>query len=254
MNDNEIYRACCNNDYTSLKNLLKKGGQNLLEQINDGNCNSLAVACRNTNIPIVKLLLKHGAKPGRYRIRNDYLYTSYNDGYLNNTDLLLNACSVNNIPLIKLLVKYGAINKHLDYRICIDILKCVYDQDNIYVFELLLQNGILNKSSIIHDFNSSFSYNNYNDSYCELLHKACYENNMIMIKLMIKYSINANYYKNDTSAICIAIRSRNFILLNLLLKNGAKVYTLDNHNNESILYKLSKQKDIGSLALVLEMF
>lgn len=101
INDSLLYQAVVNNDTTTIKDLVGKGGNiNFVTQQGWAKVNLLITAVNKKNIEAVNVLLQNGAD------------VNWEDGF--NTTALMYAASIGNIPIIKYLLDNGADIKHKD--------------------------------------------------------------------------------------------------------------------------------------------
>lgn len=103
MNDSLLYQAVVNNDTTTIKDLVSKGGNvNFVKQQGWVKVNLLITAVNKKNIEAVKVLLQNGAD------------INWGDGF--NTTALMYAASSGNIEIVNLLLINGADIKHKDQQ------------------------------------------------------------------------------------------------------------------------------------------
>ena len=174
-----IIQACLLGNLEMVKILIEKG-------IDINNHNLLENACQGGNLKIVKLLVKNNIK-----IDKKIIYS------------ITQACKENNYEIVKFLIdicnkKDIKIKKIISHY---DLLEIAYENDNLKIMEILLQNEIEIK-------NKHFEW-------------ICKNNKLEMLKLVFKYGRNLNF--KDAAKIAVQNRFDNMIdylqSINLITKS-----------------------------------
>lgn len=163
----------------------------------------------NGNLPLIKTLLNEGVD------------INYND----NGTALIYAVSVEDINIIKFLLKNGAdINETTNKNDDDDLSDDFYDK----------------ALSGIDTYNNSSSLNNQSS-----LMIATRNDNLDIVKFLLKYKPNLHIKDGNETAIVYAVKNNNHDIAKELLNNGANLK--DKDNNNKTLYELAlddKMKNI----------
>ena len=246
----------------------------MLEYIHEinNNCKSaLHAACRISNIPIIKTLLKKEVDIDEF-FDDDYnknttaLFESVNLQYYKIVQILLQnnadpnkkcildgvdysplniACLNLNIGIVHLLLKYGASVNTTDnydsfYNRCpymdndwyknqytLLYINCCFDNGNETIIQLLLNYG--------ENIDTQMECNGYT-----ALHIACENNNINVVKLLLKNNANLNIQnENGDTPLHIATKLTHLDIAKMLLKAGARTDIQDNDGYTSIEYASS---------------
>ena len=247
-NNKSGFMHACINGNLELVNLLLNKDNNFKNNTNNKNVTPLMYSCLENQIDVVKLLIKNGVNINKCD----------NDG-LNALDY---ACNKNNINLVKLLLEkninksknviLNCINNKLE-EISILLLESGYDDK----FENLLLKGcknnlynlvnyLINKKSINlnyykHDFiklYKNYVFHNYECKKTALL-ICCENNNLDLIKLLIKNKVDVNFNLIDGfvafTIYCYYSKPEFEIGKLLLLNTDLKILDC---NNQNILIKI----------------
>ncbi len=242
---NKFEEAILKNDAKELKKLLDS--YKYINGINLNIGNSLHYACFNKNLTMVELLIQYGAdvnatnKDGRTALSSAILADNANKKIIelllknnanpNVDDILLSACHYQKCTIVEVLIEYGAdVNAtNKDGRTALS--SAINNSGaSIEIVELLLKNHI-------------------NPNVDDILHIACYEQNLAMVELLIQYGADVNATDKDgKTALFSAIfaDNANKKTVELLLKNNA------NPNVDNILHHACYEQNFALVKLLVE--
>ena len=182
----------------------------------------IKIACDKGNLPIVELLINHGAN---ITVDNNYcLMTVVHFGYVEIFKLLINfgadIAAQNNrciriaidngyYEMVKVLIDLGA-DIHATNSNNVDSIQLACCNNNLSVIKLLINNG----ANILANNNNCIRLAcTYTYTY------TCAYDNIELVKLLI--DLGADIHANNNEAIKIAFRHKNKSLIKLLIVHGA---------------------------------
>lgn len=116
------------------------------------------------------------------------------------------------------------------------ILKHVNINTQYHIFAMMMGHKTLN-------YNNPINYKTCNQEIPLLM--AVWNNNVEIVKLLLKYGANPNLIDNreNCSALSLAIDNRNYEIAKLLIKNNADTCCINDENESAVLFSLKRAAD-----------
>ena len=235
-------------DVAKLDTLVSKGydfnkpldkGKKPSDEINDLTLWPIVNAVKSNNLPVIKYLIKHGVNLDvENEDSNCAVFTSPISTALENK----------NFTLFKLLVESGA---HLSYK---DKYESNYISDRCLYYLIDYNNFDLLKYALQHNANPNASYC-FGDFCTHPMAMATKENNLDILKLLVKHGGDVNYQDpHGSSSLLIAIMNKNIKTVKYIMSNGGDASKCGN-NGESLEKKspLAYAKEIGDKDIIAEL-
>lgn len=240
----ELYVACENNHYEVVKYLVEKGAK-----VNCINNSYLSIACQNGYIEIVKFLIEQGADMNALHYDKTCLFVACAGEYDRHegNKRYMKTYAVRQLEVVKYLVECGADME----------TKCKFQGDKYWNYGTALNvsckknNVVLARYLIEQGANVNMYYEDSLSETCLLLACSYLNENLEMVKLLIRSGANVNH-RNNTGSTClhVAIQKGNLNVVKYLIDQGAILQ----QNNDGIgeLYLACKFNNLEIVKYLIE--
>lgn len=216
----KLYKSILNQDILVIERLLLNGADVNKKNSFDSdfehiNKNSLDASIEIRNLEIIDLLIKYNT---------------------NKNTLIALSLEKNKLDIAKYIINKNNDFNIIDYNFISPLYQAILKED-LEIIELLLEK------------NANPNLINKNKS---VLHIACSVQNLLIVKLLIKYAVNVNIQDNDGRIPlfnAIEATKANKDIIKYLIQNGADIYKKDNKGISPLSFAESSKKSMIKVLL-----